>query len=139
MLYGVEPKKKIGRPPKPPELWAEVLDLVRHGMSYRRAALAVGISHQAIDEKRKRESDFLAALKKANAECEAYHLKRLYYGVDNWQSSAWSLRNVFKGRYLADIKAGKDSVDGDLKAYIEKANAALSKISGSGGADSGNS
>ena len=89
--------KKIGRPAiYTPEIAAKVLSYVAKGLTYDRAAEAVGISGETIDTWKRRKPDFDRALKKARRELEINCLSSIHEaGAKSWQARAWLCERVF--------------------------------------------
>ena len=96
---GKEPAKKNkgGRPPiYTKEIADKVLACVAKGLTYERAAEAVGISGETIDTWKRRKPEFDAALKRARRELEVNCLASIHQaGEKSWQARAWLCERVF--------------------------------------------
>ena len=148
--------KKIGRPAiYTPEIAAKVLSYVAKGLTYDRAAEAVGISGETIDTWKRRKPDFDRALKKARRELEINCLSSIHEaGAKSWQARAWLCERVFgyaqpssrlevagavahahaASPALAQLLAGMNStkqVDGIVNAPLQLTDGQEGKLSGS--------
>jgi len=90
-------KNKGGRPPiYSKEIADKVLSFVAKGLTYDRAAEAVGISGETIDTWKRRKPEFERALKKARRELEINCLSSIHEaGAKSWQARAWLCERVF--------------------------------------------
>ncbi|NBW21382.1 MAG: hypothetical protein EBR82_76835, partial [Caulobacteraceae bacterium] len=90
-------KKKTGRPPiYSKEIADKVLSFVAKGLTYDRAAEAVGISGETIDTWKRRKPEFDRALKRARRELEVNCLSSIHEaGAKSWQARAWLCERVF--------------------------------------------
>jgi hypothetical protein len=73
-----------------PKAKAIILEILSDGCSRNTAAAVVGVSTPTIANEAARDPEFFNALKKAEGDCEWYHVKRIKAGKPGWQSSAWS-------------------------------------------------
>lgn len=74
----------------------KVLGYVRKGLTYDRAAEAVGVSPRTIESWRDRKPDFAVALKKARRDLESECLDTIRQaGEKSWQARAWIAERVF--------------------------------------------
>jgi hypothetical protein len=75
---------------------AKVIAYVRKGLTYDRAAEAVGISPRTIESWRDRKPGFAVAIKKARRELESECLDTIKEaGEKSWQARAWIAERVF--------------------------------------------
>ena len=90
-------KNKGGRPPiYSKEIADKVLSFVAKGLTYDRAAEAVGISGETIDTWKRRKPEFDRALKRARRELEVNCLSSIHEaGAKSWQARAWLCERVF--------------------------------------------
>ena len=81
----------IGRPSKrTPDTFVKLKQAVALGMTWRRAALAVGVEERTL--RRWREDPAIRAeLSEAEAQGEGALLGRIGAGVQGWQGAAWIL------------------------------------------------
>lgn len=74
----------------------KVLGYVRKGLTYDRAAEAVGVSPRTIESWRDRKPEFAVALKKARRDLESECLDTIRQaGEKSWQARAWIAERVF--------------------------------------------
>ena len=99
MKEGAElvPAPKMGRPGIYSQAIADkVLGYVRKGLTYDRAAEAVGVSPRTIESWRDRKPEFAVALKKARRDLESECLDTIRQaGEKSWQARAWIAERVF--------------------------------------------
>ena len=99
MKEGAElvPVPKTGRPGIYSQAIADkVLGYVRKGLTYDRAAEAVGVSPRTIESWRDRKPEFAVALKKARRDLESECLDTIRQaGEKSWQARAWIAERVF--------------------------------------------
>jgi hypothetical protein len=90
------------------EMHKRLVAYVERGLTYARAAQACGIGYSTFKqwmargrkEKRGIYADFAAAIKKADAVCEGWHLENIRkHAVKSWQASAWTLERKFPDRW----------------------------------------
>lgn len=85
---------------KDSEILAKIVELVSTGVSYRNAALAVGIGKTTLARWKKEDEDFRNSLKKAEAQAHARAVKSISDQWDkSWQSAAWWLERRYPERY----------------------------------------
>jgi hypothetical protein len=91
------PEEKGGRPTKYSEEIAEkVIAYIRKGLTWERAAEAVGIPERTIQGWQESRPAFRDAIKKARRELEASLLDSISEaGVKHWQAKAWIAERVF--------------------------------------------
>ena len=102
-MYAVEnagkivEKKKTGRPAIfSKEVADKVLSYVAKGLTYDRAAEAVGVATETISTWQKRYPQFDQALKKARRDLETSCLQSIHEaGAKSWQARAWLCERIF--------------------------------------------
>lgn len=92
----------------------QILAAITDGASRNTAARLVGISTSTIANEADRNQKFLDALKRAEAECEIFHIRRIKEGKAGWQSAAWFLERKWYKRWGLKTK-----VDVDSKSHSE--------------------
>ena len=101
MKEGAElvPAPKMGRPGIYSQAIADkVLGYVRKGLTYDRAAEAVGVSPRTIESWRDRKPEFAVALKKARRDLESECLDTIRQaGEKSWQARAWFGGDLYDG------------------------------------------
>lgn len=91
---------RTGRPSKLDESTKDqIVAAIEGGLSRRVAAALVGVHYTTIANECKRDRDFLASIKKAEASCELFHVDRVKGGAKSWQSSAWFLERKWWKRW----------------------------------------
>lgn len=92
-------KRKPGRPSVlTTDKRRRILAVLRVGGSLRDAAQEVGCKHDTITNTADREPEFLATLKKAEADGKLRHLRKIRK-ADAWQASAWFLERKYPEEY----------------------------------------
>lgn len=91
------PEEKGGRPTKySEEIAGKVIAYIRKGLTWERAAEAVGIPERTIQGWQESRPAFRDAIKKARRELEASLLDSISEaGVKHWQAKAWIAERVF--------------------------------------------
>jgi len=93
----------MGRPTKlTPELQEKLCMLLSVGNTIETSCTLAGISvetyyawfNQGEANKSGRHFEFSEAIKRAKTSAEAHHIRRIYQGEKNWQSSAWWLERT---------------------------------------------
>ena len=133
-----ESKKKVGRPRSTmtDENIEAVLRAVRMGLHPDRAAEAAGVAPSTMRMHKKRNPQFVTALKEAAAEAEKSYLGRIIQHSENqWTAAAWILERRWPERWRkrdeSDVKVkvkqrqtGPAAPQGeDLAGYLERLSA----------------
>lgn len=85
---------------KDAEILTKIVELISTGVSYRNAALAVGIGKTTLARWKQEDQEFRASLKRAEAQAHARAVKCISDQWDkNWQSAAWWLERRYPERY----------------------------------------
>ena len=87
----------------------QIIGKISKGLSRAKACLYFDITEQTLRNWQKEKPDFFARLKRAEIECEEYHLDRINNGIqgrDNadWKSSAWYLSRKYPDEYSEKVK-----------------------------------
>lgn len=77
-----------------------VIGLIEEGASRNLAAAHEGIATKTIASEMERDEEFLHGIKKAEAKCEMFHIRRIRRGDTRWQSSAWFLERKWPDKWL---------------------------------------
>lgn len=105
------------------EMQNRLVACVESGLTFQRAAQACGIGYSTFKtwmargrkEKRGIYRDFMAAIKKADAQGEAWHLDNIKeHSAKTWQASAWFLERKFPERWAK--RDFKDIIESAVKA-----------------------
>lgn len=75
-----------------------ILALISEGQTIRIACKAAGVSERTFREWKAKNKGLATALKKAEADFELVHLKKIG-AAEDWKSSAWLLERKFPKRY----------------------------------------
>jgi transposase len=110
-------EERRGRPPvMTEEVQEDILRTIRLGLHADRAALAHGISSGTLRSFKKRNPDFAARMKSAEADAENGFLSRLLMHTDKqWTACAWMLERRWPERW-----AKKEHVEVSTKGEAEK-------------------
>jgi len=108
---------KMGRPPViTDEVKEAILRTISLGLHAERAAQAHGISRGTFSSYRKRNPDFAAAIKEAEAAAESTFLGRMFLHTDrHWQCLAWMLERRWPERW-----AKREHVEVSTKGEAEQ-------------------
>lgn len=106
-----------------PKTQAKILQAIMDGGSRRLAAALVGIGNTSIQRWADKDAQFRDALRRAEAECEMHHIKRISGGVPQWQSSAWFLERKWYKRW--SLKKSVEGSENRDKAIAESNQAAI--------------
>lgn len=113
-------KNKGGRPTK---LTPQVIDIIerclRAGLTYERAAIVAGVSYSQFGAWKAKKPWFSAAVKKAEAEGQLYHLDKIRKAT-SWQASAWFLERKYPHEWarteILTIEGRKKALAAELGA-----------------------
>jgi len=126
-----KPKPKVGRPRSAmtDEKIEAILKTVRLGLHPDRAALAHGVGPSTMRVHKTRHPEFVAAIKKAEADAEGGYLSRILKHTDKqWTAAAWILERRWPERWAKREVAQSDE---SAQQTAEKIQAALSTIAAS--------
>jgi len=117
-----KPIKKKKRGPGQPTKYNEervaiILAALQAGNFKCVAAQMAGIHVDTLNEWEHRHPEFSEAVKRADAEAEAYHVERISKGERGWQSSAWWLERKHRNRWGAEAQPKDQSAD-DWKRLV---------------------
>ncbi|MBC7783162.1 MAG: hypothetical protein H7144_04920 [Burkholderiales bacterium] len=82
-----------------PEMWQRILALIEGGLPIGRAAVIAGTDRHAVRRFAMASRASRAALKKAEAESEYFHVLKIRDGKQGWKRSAWFLQVKWPQRW----------------------------------------
>ena len=96
----------------------ELFAALAMGASRQIACDSICISVDTLVREELRDDDFAVSLKKAEADCQLYHLARVRQGGNSWQSSAWMLERKWWREYSR--AAWAEAAGDELRFVIKK-------------------
>ena len=116
------PKRPPGRPSKySPELVKIITDTIELGMFHEQACIRAEISLDTFHRWQHEKPEFSEAIKKAEHDCEAFHLERIRTAPQGWQSSGWFLERKYRARWFLPrevvVKDQRSAIEEGLTAW----------------------
>lgn len=93
---------------------ALIIRKLQLGLGRNTAAALADTSHRTVNREIERNKAFRLQVKRAEAECMEYHVKRVSAGGLSWQSSAWFLERKWPQRWGAVKREPPQAKEPDL-------------------------
>lgn len=100
-----------------PEVLERLEEAVKLGLSVDDACVYAGLHRSSYYEWVKKYPEVTDLLKKAEMTGKVHHLKRIYGGDKQWQSSAWFLERKFKEEW--SLRSEQDPPKKEFKVVFE--------------------
>lgn len=122
------------RGPKPtvtPRIKAELIEMIRLGLSQAEALLCAGISFAAFRRAKAEDEKFGSGIKSAATQGKLHHLRRVSAAAERWQASAWFLERKYGTEYGKKLQLQGDP-DAPLPFTLEQMAEALQRAKRNG-------